>query len=451
MSNHYKRLIAYLVVPALLALLILAYGVIKKWENQRKITQAEEAQSRPEDRVLPKIKKIHVSGNIEETIEYEITVDYSAQSDDKRCSSYNPFAGSSSGKIKTYKYQPTISEGKHSIDIPINKHKPNSGCQYQLKDISMTLYSSDEARTRLKSFTLFYSRGTVLNSAPYGFTFKQLPSNTINIECIPKSIEAGLDASYSPCGLSPIDKKLAISQQLSMVDSNYLVNLSYPTFDSYFKKPFLASEYYKKRVAFIKSRSNNLKPISNTVEDFKELYESLKTKNDKITQDLALKIEQMKKYEYSYGLREELTMLSREISHIKLLQRRLTYFDEIVSRRPHLLDKELDPVFHENAYYKMQINFSYRLYLHSRPDTKEKSPSHESQPNSLRDSLDITHESVSKRIHRIQSLMKKYADCTDCEEVFTNLFTTMSKEWHSLLKKDFVEIREIETQLLLNN
>ena len=51
LSNRYKNLISYLFVRALFALLILANEGIKKWADQRKIIQAEEAQMRPKGRI----------------------------------------------------------------------------------------------------------------------------------------------------------------------------------------------------------------------------------------------------------------------------------------------------------------------------------------------------------------------------------------------------------------
>lgn len=177
--------------------------------------------------------KLTLSGTIHEGIIYKISVTYSAQTESKLCSHWTLFGGTTRTS-KFYEYNPIIKDGRHSIIIPLNEHNPKLGCKYKPHHITIYLNkASGKHQLPSGSFPLFYvEQHKKVNPPAYGFNFKKLKDNIINIECVfpdPNNIHF----SSSPCGLYPVTDRFTVTQFLKPNLSDYEVNINFISQEAY--------------------------------------------------------------------------------------------------------------------------------------------------------------------------------------------------------------------------
>jgi len=222
--------------------IILAFTIVfialelkKGIEQRNALIKAEELatygpQGKPKEYDL---KSITLSGSIYADTKYKIGVEYRAQADNRLCENWFFFRGKTKAN-KHYWYEPDISNGKHHITVPLDKHNSNIGCKYKLHHLTLSL-DRGEFQLPSGSFMLFYAdMDQPLNLPVYGFKIQEIQDkrDRINIECILPEPE-DINYSYSPCGLAPVKNKIAVSQYLKPNISEYELNIHFLTQDEY--------------------------------------------------------------------------------------------------------------------------------------------------------------------------------------------------------------------------
>ncbi len=238
----YIKFTAWMVV--LLVIISLGFKAKKQRDNQNALVAAEELATyglggRKAKASMPEDWNIKITGEIERGVSYVIRVSYYSQSDSKLCQSKQlmPFSPDRTA-TKLYAYYPEISDGKHSITIPLTEHDPKEGCKYRVHNVRMNL-DLDKGKYLLPSgaFMLFYADWAVnkLNPPGYGFRRRQVNNRLINIECVLPDPN-NLHFSSSPCGLAPVEKRFAVSQRLPIDNSTYEINISFLSQGEYIEK-----------------------------------------------------------------------------------------------------------------------------------------------------------------------------------------------------------------------
>lgn len=191
-------------------------------ERSKRIEQRQfEEMSKPPE--APKDWHIKLNGSITDNTVYKIIVTYSAKKQKRSCQHYNPFSSSYLQDVEFKHYLPTISNGQHSITIPLNEFNPKKGCQFEVENVALEVFPENEDSAG-NSNSLFIKK----------YVANAVQSNILNIECAEYS---GRNKNRRSVGCyQNIEKSIPIEQRLSLSNESWTININRLDTTEYSKK-----------------------------------------------------------------------------------------------------------------------------------------------------------------------------------------------------------------------
>lgn len=428
-------------------------------EERDTLRKAEEfatygPQGKPGNLDLPDDWRIKISGIIAPKVKYKISVSYYSQSDSKLCEDWNPIQFSPSRtSTKLYWYTPEVKEGKHHIEIPLTEHDPESGCKYRVHDVMMNLLSADNEENLLSGgfFMLFYAdwAKNKLNPPAYGFNYKQISDNIINIECVLPDPN-NMHYSHSPCGLAPVRDHFTIAQPLPVYNSKYEVNINISSQDHYYNALFLTSQYYTNRVEFVKYKLKNARLNAAPFDTFNQLKIKLEKQHLALDHSL-LEVDTVFKNATSaktdaekFFLQQMSVSIKSALDSLEKIRTIEAHFlqnknNEVVVNA--LLPNELDEAFLQSSDDQLQIKFLMNIY---------KKAAYGSKPiGTVEKSLNNKHRMLKKHINYI---IRLYESCNKCSQPLLESLKPIHKRLKQVEDNGLLsDILKIEAGLLINN
>jgi hypothetical protein len=147
----------------------------------------------------PSENYIDIKGNIVDTLNYKIKVQYVTRSESKECKNYNWLAGIHVSQSTEFVYRPTIQSGRHKLHIPLKELDPSTECNWEPNVIFLCVASAGNEPSSCSS--LFFLRGKHDNNSP------------INIEC----------AESNFCFRKPLELH---TEDINIFNKVYSVNIS---------------------------------------------------------------------------------------------------------------------------------------------------------------------------------------------------------------------------------
>ena len=200
------------------------------------------------------IKTLKLSGNIPKGLDYTIKTYYESDSKGSICGKTQFSFGLFSEKkgfyltnaTKSVSYSPTLKDGHHSIEVPLDKFRNPLSCKYHLSSVYMLMKNGN-------TFKLFFPKGTASKHITNGDPYNHNVGKIIDIECTKKALKKDIAYMSPNCHLKSTIDSFFVVQELNY--SDYNLNFSTNSQKEYQLKIFLKSQDFIQRVKFLKSIS----------------------------------------------------------------------------------------------------------------------------------------------------------------------------------------------------
>lgn len=334
-----------------------------------------------EEEVVEKIEKeietLKLEGSIPDGVTYQITVWYSSDSKGMVCGdltfSLGLWGGESgfyfTNSTKRLIYRPTIKDGHHSLEVPLNKFTPLIGCGYHVSFISMQVTNSNLDKYNVNyggRFNLFYPEEkapTIYRGDPYNHN----AGRVLNLECTSKDFSDKVSYFNPNCHLQSTIDTFFPFQKLKY--DNYELNINTTTQDEYEFKRFFKNKIYSSRVEFMQRISRFSNFYDRDLSYFMQKIEQLERNNEQIDTYIAqmqqgiskivrenrdvFSDREMKSLE---GKLKTLEKSAKANQEMKKLHKELLFSADKMEELDALNGQvKLDELFLNNEYYKYEI------------------------------------------------------------------------------------------------
>lgn len=403
------------------------------------------------------IKTLQLSGLIPDGLNYTIKTFYESDSKGFICGKTRFSWGTISGgagfyltnSTKVATYSPTIKDGHHNIEIPLNEFDSTLGCNYHLNLIQMEMTNTNLTNNMSygRYFKLFFPKEKYSRHVTPGSPYNHRVGKKINMECTSKNW-SDKNSYFDPnCHLKSTLHTFFTAQSLNY--SKYEFNINTNSEHEYKQNLFFKSKEYISRVTFVRRISSFPTFHEKKLNDFTQIIEKLDTYQNRVSNYFQ---------ETKEGLNSIIENNKERLTDedIKLLERKLKRLEKSIQSHKKVMEIEkellydsnnideldtlsreikIDKLFFINEFYKYEMLHLANLSIKN--------------PNFL--------------YHKLYSLRKAQSDVS---ESFSRFFLTCKKSNNFLYeklknitnakkttdtKKLLKQIRRLESLLFLKN
>ena len=430
-------------------------SITKEIEEKKKSENATHTSN------IETLTTLKLSGKIPKELTYKINVFYKSNKKGILCEQVGfnfGIFGSHKGfyltsNIKSYSYSPTIINGQHNIEIPLDEHNSNGGCRYKIYTINMEITHKNDVLKNIyygDKFKLFFPKGeSYSQDASWRHNRADVPDyygKQIDMTCVRTDL-THRDGFIPNCHFSSTNQSFFVAKELKF--SEYNLNIELITPNAYKNNYFIVSDEYKKRLKFTKNVLAKRLITEQKLEFFEEKIMQLKNYQSRSRTYLMAIKEQIEKL----AKKSESIQTSKDARFLKKITKKVhqsieksqeieKIYDELLYHKEHRealdsfnKDAKIDKIFSGNPFYHYQILHLIKLFnIH---------------PYDLNKRVRVLNSYNLNITHTFRNMPKGYLDYKNCTPTFKKSLKNIPQYVQFKEEHILQAIKNIEMELLL--